>query len=82
MSRALSLYRALLRHGARFSQNNFRQYALRRTRERFREHRAEADPARVEELLRHAEEQLAMLKRQAVISALYPLEQTVVERRQ
>ncbi len=81
-SRALSLYRGMLRHGARFAENNFRQYALRRARTAFREHRAETDPARVEQLLAQAEEQLAIVKRQAVISALYPQEPTVVGRRQ
>jgi plasmid replication initiation protein len=81
-SRVLSLYRGLLRHGGRFAQNSFRQYALRRTRERFREHRAETDAARVEQLLAQAEEQLAIVKRQAVISALYPQERTVVEGKQ
>jgi Complex 1 protein (LYR family) len=30
------LYRALLRHSARFTDYNFREYALRRTREEFR----------------------------------------------
>jgi LYR motif-containing protein 4 len=32
----LKLYRALLRHSRRFSDYNFREYALRRTREDFR----------------------------------------------
>lgn len=80
-ARALSLYRGLLRHGSRFQQSNFRDYALRCTRETFRQHRKEADPARVEELLCKAEHELGVVQRQAVISRLYPLEPTVADTR-
>ncbi len=79
--RARAVYRGLLRWGSRFPQDNFRDYAVRRTRERFRHHRTEKDPARVNEFLREAEEQLSLVKRQVAISNLYPGEKTLVDSR-
>ena len=60
-------------------QYNFREWSRRSVRERFREHRDESDAERVAELLREAESNLAMLKRQTAISQMYAHDKNVVE---
>lgn len=77
--RALSLYRSLLRTSRDMKQYNFREWSKRSVRERFREHRDEQDSERVAELLREAESNLAMLKRQSTISQMYAHDKNVVE---
>jgi LYR motif-containing protein 4 len=78
-SAILSLYRNLLRQGNQFSQYNFREYARRRTRDAFREHKYETDPQRVEELVSKGINELQMMKRQALISQMYNIDKLVVE---
>jgi len=78
-SAILSLYRSLLRTGNQFSQYGFREYARRRTRDGFREHRKETDPNRIHELVNRGVSDLQMMKRQSVISQMYNIEKLVVE---
>ncbi|KAK9484918.1 complex 1 protein-domain-containing protein [Lipomyces starkeyi] len=75
----LSLYRSLLRISRRFEGYNFREYAVRRTRDGFRIHKDETDPRMIEMLLRQGEEQLAVLQRQTAISQMYKFDKVVVE---
>ena len=75
----LSLYRNLLRTGSHFSQYGFREYARRRTRDAFREHKAETDPQRTEDLVRRGINELQMMKRQTVIGQMYNMDKLVVE---
>ncbi|KAK9370404.1 complex 1 protein-domain-containing protein [Lipomyces kononenkoae] len=75
----LSLYRSLLRTSRKFEGYNFREYAIRRTREGFRKHKDETDPRTAYILLRQAEEQLAVLQRQTAISQMYQFDKLVVE---
>jgi LYR motif-containing protein 4 len=75
----LSLYRSLLRTGAQFSQYNFREYARRRTRDAFREHKNETDPQRLQDLVNRAINDLQMMKRQTAISKMYNMDKLVVE---
>jgi LYR motif-containing protein 4 len=75
----LSLYRSLLRTGSQFSQYGFREYARRRTRDAFREHRNETDPSRIQELVNRGIGDLQMMKRQTVISQMYNMDKLVVE---
>lgn len=70
-SQALSLYRDLLRHGNKFSSYNFRAYAIRRSKDSFRAHQNETDPAVIAQLLKKGENDLQVIKRQAAISNLY-----------
>ncbi|KAK9472199.1 complex 1 protein-domain-containing protein [Dipodascopsis tothii] len=76
---ARSLYRSLLRASAQFSSYNFRMYALRRTKDAFREHRTETDPKTLQQLLTKAENELVMLRRQTQISQMYTFDKLVVE---
>lgn len=75
----LSLYRNLLRTGGQFNQYNFREYALRRTRDAFREHKNETDPEKVQELVHCGLNDLQMMKRQTVIGQMYNIDKLVVE---
>lgn len=75
----LSLYRNLLRTGNQFSQYGFREYALRRTRDAFRQHKSETDPLRLQELVNKGINELQMMKRQTVIGQMYNMDKLVVE---
>lgn len=57
-----SQYRQLLRQGAQFSSYNFREYAMRRTRDAFRENKAVENPQQIQELLQQGLSQLQVLK--------------------
>ncbi|KAF8943493.1 hypothetical protein BGZ47_005380 [Haplosporangium gracile] len=78
-SQILTLYKDLLHHSSKFAAYNFRDYAVRRTREAFHAAKNETDPAKIEALIRKAEQQLEVVKRQSVISQLYSGEKLVVE---
>mmetsp|Transcript_15037 Transcript_15037/g.38244 ORF Transcript_15037/g.38244 Transcript_15037/m.38244 type:complete len:92 (-) Transcript_15037:463-738(-) len=67
----ISLYRELLRHSNRFSNYNFKEYALRRTREDFRANRNVTDGARVAELLAKGKGDLEVVRRQAALSSMF-----------
>eukprot|EP00283_Hemiselmis_rufescens_P010792 CAMPEP_0173436130 /NCGR_PEP_ID=MMETSP1357-20121228/15776_1 /TAXON_ID=77926 /ORGANISM="Hemiselmis rufescens, Strain PCC563" /LENGTH=91 /DNA_ID=CAMNT_0014401185 /DNA_START=106 /DNA_END=381 /DNA_ORIENTATION=- len=67
----ISLYRELLRHGNRFSNYNFKEYALRRTRDDFRANMSVTDGARVAELLSKGKADLEVVKRQAALSRMF-----------
>mmetsp|Transcript_17927 Transcript_17927/g.37195 ORF Transcript_17927/g.37195 Transcript_17927/m.37195 type:complete len:96 (+) Transcript_17927:28-315(+) len=78
---AVSLYRSLLRAAQGFSDYNFREYALRTVKNKFRETRVRArtqmdmEAARADGL-----ENLEMMRRQALINRMYQWDPVVVER--
>ncbi|KAF2488870.1 hypothetical protein BU16DRAFT_531916 [Lophium mytilinum] len=74
-----SLYRSLLRQSRQFAAYNFREYAKRRTRDAFREHKGDAGERQIQELMQKGLKELQMLKRQTVISQFYQLDRLVVE---
>ncbi|KYG44859.1 hypothetical protein M433DRAFT_50688, partial [Acidomyces richmondensis BFW] len=74
-----SLYRSLLRQANQFASYNFREYAKRRTKDAFREHMAETDARKKQELMQRGIKDLQMMKRQTVISQFYQLDRLVVE---
>ncbi|KAL4924908.1 LYR motif-containing protein [Aspergillus undulatus] len=76
---ARSLFRSLLRQSSQFSNYNFREYALRRTKDAFREHQHESEERKVQELIQEGLQSLRMMKRQTVISQFYQLDKLVVE---
>ncbi|KAI0996338.1 hypothetical protein K3495_g11842 [Podosphaera aphanis] len=75
-----SLYRHLLRQGKQFASYNFREYAIRRARDSFRENQDVSEPEKIRELLQKGLKELQVLKRQTVISQFYQLDQLVVEK--
>ncbi|KAK9467928.1 hypothetical protein V1512DRAFT_260378 [Lipomyces arxii] len=75
----LSLYRSLLRNAKNFEAYNFREYAIRRTKDAFRQHMSETDPEIISSYLLEAHQQLALLQRQTVISQMYKFDKVVIE---
>lgn len=71
-AQALGQYRQLLRAAARFTNYNFREYALRVVREDFRAGSQMSDPSESERLFKRGRVQLEVLQRQSTISQLFP----------
>lgn len=57
-----SQYRQLLRQGGQFAAYNFREYAKRRTRDSFREHKDVMDEREIQELMQKGLKELQVLK--------------------
>ncbi|KAK2166795.1 hypothetical protein LSH36_35g06053 [Paralvinella palmiformis] len=70
-TKALSLYKALLRESRKFSNYNFRTYALRRVKDAFRENKVVTDQSKIGELLIFGEESLKIIQRQVTVGQLY-----------
>lgn len=77
---ARSLYRQLLRVSQQFASYNYREYAMRKTRDSFRENQDLRDPAKIEELFQKGRKELTTMKRQTTISQFFHLNQLVVEK--
>ena len=75
---SLQLYKNLLRGGQGFKTWNFRQYISRRTREEFRKHQHETNPATIELLQNKARQNLVIVKRQALINSIYANDDSVM----
>ncbi|KAF9346461.1 LYR motif-containing protein 4 [Mortierella sp. NVP85] len=78
-SQVLGLYRSLLHHSSKFAAYNFRDYAVRRTRDAFHAAKNESDPEKINALIQKAQSQLEIVKRQSLISQLYGGEKLVLE---
>lgn len=78
LSAALTLYRNLLRTAHHYNSYYFSHYIARRTKEEFRKNRNVSESA-ARLLLDKAEVSLAVARRQATISRLYPREKLVIE---
>ncbi|KAK3805365.1 MAG: hypothetical protein J3Q66DRAFT_360779 [Benniella sp.] len=78
-SQVLGLYRSLLHHSSKFAAYNFRDYAVRRTRDAFHAAKNESDPEKIKALIQNAQSQLEVVKRQSLISQLYGGEKLVLE---
>ena len=74
----LTLYRNLLREGGKFQNYNFRNYALRKIRVSFQQNKQETDATKIREFILCAEENLEIVRRQAIIGNLYSDNPTVV----
>eukprot|EP00339_Tiarina_fusa_P007136 CAMPEP_0117078166 /NCGR_PEP_ID=MMETSP0472-20121206/55119_1 /TAXON_ID=693140 ORGANISM="Tiarina fusus, Strain LIS" /NCGR_SAMPLE_ID=MMETSP0472 /ASSEMBLY_ACC=CAM_ASM_000603 /LENGTH=83 /DNA_ID=CAMNT_0004804809 /DNA_START=95 /DNA_END=346 /DNA_ORIENTATION=+ len=73
-----ALYRTFLREAKQMSDYNFRNYAIRRVKTGFRKNVAlQGDEASV--ALQQAQQQLELLRRQAVLGKLYPSARSVME---
>ncbi|KAJ3559540.1 hypothetical protein NM688_g283 [Phlebia brevispora] len=76
----LHLYSSTLRASRAFSSYNFRNYFLRRTRNVFREVQGETNPAKLSAFYNKQVEELAVLKRSAIVNQLYGGWRLVVEK--
>jgi len=79
-SAVLGMYRSFVRAGRSMNDYNMREYAVRRARLGFEQHRSLAEGS-VEQgaALSRAKLQLAQLQRQVVIGNMYPQERSVIE---
>ncbi|KAG8950111.1 hypothetical protein FRC04_007965 [Tulasnella sp. 424] len=75
-----ALYSSFIRTSRSFASYNFRTYFIRNSQEKFRAHLQEKDPQRVTELYNQALQDLALLKRAAVVNRLYEGPKLVVEK--
>lgn len=75
----LSLYRQIIKNSRKFTNYNFREYFLRRSRSEFKRNMHLNDPSQISDLFTKAKNELAVLKRQAIISQLYTFDKTVIE---
>jgi len=75
----LQLYREMLRASRGFTNYNFREYALRKVRSGFQENAMLTDGDAVRQAYQEGRVQLQMLKRQSVITQLFPQEKHVME---
>ena len=78
MNKTLNLYRGLLRHAYKMEDYNFRTYAVRRVKTGFAKNRSLQGEA-LTAALEDGAAQLEVLKRQAVLSHLYPSSRSVME---
>jgi len=75
----LSLYRQLLRESSKFDSYNFRSYALRRVRDAFRANVQVQDPKIINGLIKEAQSNLELIRRQVILGKLYQANKLVIE---
>ncbi|KAH9927951.1 uncharacterized protein BXZ73DRAFT_48731 [Epithele typhae] len=75
----LNLYHSMLRTSQSFTSYNFRTYFVRRTKSTFREIHNESDPAKLAAFYAEKSQELAVLKRSAIVNQLYGGRRLVVE---
>ncbi|CAK1593111.1 unnamed protein product [Parnassius mnemosyne] len=78
----LSIYKSLLRESEKFSNYNFRSYAIRRVRDAFKEHKSLTDKNLINKEYQFAKDNIAIIKRQVVIGEMYKTEKLVIENQQ
>ncbi|XP_014785575.1 LYR motif-containing protein 4-like [Octopus bimaculoides] len=78
-TRVLTLYKKMLRESQKFKTYNFRMYALRRTKDAFRENISEMETSKVEKLIEKAEANLQVMQRQTAINNLFTEGKLVIE---
>ncbi|KZO94692.1 hypothetical protein CALVIDRAFT_538805 [Calocera viscosa TUFC12733] len=79
-SQVLGLYTTMLRTSRTFASYNFRNYFLRRTKEKFRQYASETDPAKATQFFQEGVKELEVLRRAAVVNRLYEGPKLVVEK--
>lgn len=78
-AKVISLYRQLMNEADKFTSYNFRVYAKNRIHHEFEKNRNVTELAKQQELIQKAEKSLSSLKRQVVISKLYPAEKSILD---
>mmetsp|Transcript_36570 Transcript_36570/g.72858 ORF Transcript_36570/g.72858 Transcript_36570/m.72858 type:complete len:85 (+) Transcript_36570:21-275(+) len=76
---ARGLYRSLLRAARGFTNYNFREYALRHVQEDFRAASDLSTPAEITHAYKQGRMHLDVLRRQAMISSMFPQEKHAME---
>lgn len=75
----LSLYRSLLRAAWKFHNYNFREFAKRKVNYEFHKAKGLTDAGSIQQKYDYGVDQLNILKRQVIISSLYPEEASVLD---
>lgn len=75
----LSLYRQFIKESSKFTSYNFRDYAKNRIHHEFELNKTITDPAKITSLIAKGQKDLESLKRQVLISSLYPIGKNVLE---
>ncbi|CAL8322898.1 unnamed protein product [Arctogadus glacialis] len=78
-TQVIALYRMLIKESSKFPSYNFRNYALRRIKDGFRENKHVDNPKSMDQLLTRARESLALIKRQVTVGQMYSSQRTIVE---
>ncbi|KNH09730.1 Complex 1 LYR protein [Perkinsela sp. CCAP 1560/4] len=79
MRESLLLYRHLLKAASQFVDYNFRSYANRTIKLRFRENRNLTDPQKLKALHQESKESIQLIKRQALIGRMYAENQVFLD---
>ncbi|XP_050510963.1 LYR motif-containing protein 4 [Diabrotica virgifera virgifera] len=74
----LKLYKTMLKESRKIPSYNFREYALRRVRDAFKENKSISNN-QIGVLIEKAEKNLETIKRQAIIGQLYATDKLVIE---
>lgn len=72
------LYRNILKTSKLFPYT-YREYTIRRTRDKFKELKVESDPAKFEQGIKDSEKLLEIIQRQSIINGMYNKRNLVVE---
>ncbi|KAJ0170128.1 hypothetical protein K1T71_014056 [Dendrolimus kikuchii] len=75
----LSLYKSLMRESQKFSNYNFRSYAVRRVRDAFKDSKTLSDPKLIKQELSFAKANLNIIRRQVIIGDMYKTDKLVIE---
>ncbi|XP_019866731.1 LYR motif-containing protein 4 [Aethina tumida] len=78
-NQVLGLYRSLIKESKKIPAYNFRNYALRKVRDSFKENKTLTDPKVISEQIADAERNLEVIKRQALIGQMYNTDKLVIE---
>ncbi|CAF0717401.1 unnamed protein product [Brachionus calyciflorus] len=78
-TKVLSLYKSMIKESNKFSSYNFREYAKKRIKHEFEANKQLNDQAKQAELIQKANANLNMIKRQVLVSQLYPTEKLIIE---
>eukprot|EP00891_Asterochloris_glomerata_P004116 jgi/Astpho2/4116/gw1.00063.220.1_t len=73
-----ALYKAFLREGQKYPNYNVREFVKRRAKQDFRQHAAETDAAKLDQLWTKAQEDFAVTQRQRVVYSMYAPKQKSV----
>ncbi|CAG9837945.1 unnamed protein product [Diabrotica balteata] len=74
----LKLYKTMLKESRKIPAYNFREYALRRVRDAFKENKSISNN-QIGVLIEKAEKNLETIRRQAIIGQLYAVDKLVIE---
>ena len=76
----LSLYKQLIRECKQFPTYNYREYAIRRTRDKFKQNKDLIKAEDINKQMEEAKKSLELVKRQVLIGKMYESTRLVIEK--